>query len=129
MGEQWYQEYMQNVEDAYVNKRETGRSRRGRALPPEKPILEISTAEISTYKDTFVLNDRVRLFFDYLRNRLGKEGFFRLTSNLLNHDLLDYETLVADIEMFLPNSSDVVYRWLKTTEFPEDYRRAGIGSS
>ena len=122
LGEQWYRDYMGAVEAAYLSKRETGLSRRGKELPPEKPILEIRTDEISRYKDTFVLNDRVRLFFDYLRRRLGNDGFFQLTSDLLNHDVLDYATLLADIETYLPGSGNDIVRWLKTTEFPDDFR-------
>ena len=122
LGEDWYQDYVRRVEDQYLSKRETGRGRRGEPLPPEKPILEIGTDEISEYKDTFVLNDRVRLFFDYLRRQLGSDGFFRLASDLMNREMLDYESMVAVIEAFLPGSGEGVYRWLRTSEYPEEFR-------
>jgi hypothetical protein len=122
LGEDWYRDYLKRIEDQYVSKRETGRGQRGERLPPEKPILEIGTDEISEYKDTFVLNDRVRLFFDYLRRRLGAGGFFELTSDLLNRNMLDYETVVAVIGAHLPGSGRDMYRWLRTSEYPDEFR-------
>jgi len=123
LGEQWYGDFLDRVERGYIDKRETGRSRRGATLPPEKPIVEIGHGEIGVYKDLFVLNDRVRLFFDYLRRQMGNERFLRFSSDLLNRELLDFDVLVAVVEAHLPDSGDDVRRWLKTTEFPDRWRR------
>lgn len=126
LGEQWYRDYLARVEESYVQKRETGKGRRGDTLPPEKPILEIDYDEIGVYKDKFVLNDRVKLFFDYLRRSLGGERFFEFSSDLLNRDMLDYDIFAAVVESYLPGGGDVVRRWLKTTEYPVELRADGL---
>ena len=125
LGEQWYGDYLENVELSYARKRETGKDRRGDSLPLEKPILEIGYDEIGEYKDRFILQDRVALFFDFLRRRMGKEGFLRFSSDVLNRELLDYDLFVAVVESHLPGSGEEVRRWLKTTEYPVDLRADG----
>jgi hypothetical protein len=126
LGEPWYGDFLDGVERGYIDKRTTGRSRRGATLPPEKPIVEIGHGEIGVYKDLFVLNDRVRLFFDYLRRRMGNERFLRFSSDLLNRELLEFDVLVAVVEAHLPDSGDDVRRWLKTTDFPDRWRRVTL---
>jgi hypothetical protein len=118
LGEQWYRDFLEQVELSYVNKRKTGKNRRGNALPREIPILEIGIDDIGEYKDTFVLNDRVKLFFDQLRRGMGKEEFFQFSSDLLNRDSLDYDIFTSVVESHLPDSRQVVARWLKSTEYP-----------
>jgi hypothetical protein len=123
LGEEWYGRYMDDVERAYVGKRLTGKGRRGNPLPQEKAIFEITAGEIGVYKDRFVLSDRVLLFFDFLRRRMGGATFLRFTSDLLNRDRLDLDTVVGVVESYLPGSGGDVRRWLKTTEFPDRWRR------
>jgi hypothetical protein len=125
LGEPWYSHYMEGVESSYLRRRDTGRGRRGEILPPEIPILEIGYDEIGVYKDRFVLNDRVKLFFDYLRREMGKKRFLRFSSDLLNRDLLGYDVFVSVVETHLPGSGETVRRWLKTTDYPVEPPSAG----
>jgi hypothetical protein len=125
LGEDWYAKFLARTERAYINRRETGKNRRGARLPEEKPILDIGAAEIGTYKDTFVLNDRVRLFFDFLRRRMGNARFFEFATALVNEEFLDYATLEKVIENHLPGSSGDVRTWLRTSDFPAGFRIDG----
>lgn len=116
--------FLDRVQDRYLQRRETGRDARGNRLPPEKPIAEITAAELSVYKDRFVLNDRAVLFLDYLRRRLGEDGFRDWTRDIFGGDALDRRSFVASIERHLPDSAGDIALWLSTTEYPERFRRS-----
>jgi hypothetical protein len=122
LGEDYYQEYLAAVEERYLEKRTTGRSRSNSPLPIEKPPLEIASAEMSRYKDTFVLNDRVPLFFNYLRARMGKDQFFDFARDLFGNDRLDVTAFLETVERHLPNSTDDVLLWLETNDYPERFQ-------
>ena len=122
LGEDFYRQMMMQTEDLYLERRRTGLDRRGRPLPVEKPILALTAEDISTYKDRFVLNDRVRLFCNWLRTRMGVERFKKFTLELFAQDSLDPSRLIAIIETYLPGSSEDVNLWLRSTDFPERFR-------
>jgi hypothetical protein len=122
LGEQWYRDYIAGIEQAYVQRRATGENRRGEPLPAEKAIMDISYDEIGVYKDRFVLNDRVKLFFDYLRRRMGSERFLDFATDLLNREMLDYAALASAAESYLPGCGDDIRRWLTTTGYPDEFK-------
>ncbi len=122
VGEAWYQEYMQRIENSYLEKRETGKTHRGRLLPPEKPILSISFDEIGTYKDKSVLSDRVRLFLNYLRTKMGKQTFKQFTRQVCTSTHLTPRDFSDVIGVYLPGSGDDTRIWLETNDFPKRFR-------
>jgi hypothetical protein len=109
-------------EDSYLKKRETGKDRRGRPLPPEKPLLEITADEVGDYKDLFILSDRALFFFNYLREKMGKSKFWEFTRELFKQETLGYSILEKVILKYLPGSRDDIHLWLKTTKYPEKFR-------
>jgi hypothetical protein len=119
LGDDWYADYLSRVEKRYLEQRKTGLNWRDNPLPPEKPIIEISANEMSTYKDEFVLSDRALLFLNYLYSRMGKHKFFAFTTDMFNRDHLTTESFRNLIEQHLPGSSDDVNLWLSTTDYPE----------
>jgi hypothetical protein len=123
VGEEFYERFLDRTEEGYLDRRRSGEDRRGRPLPPEKPPLAIHADEMSTYKDRFVLNDRVLLFFDWIRRQLGAERFYDLTRELFQRDRLSEESFEATILRFLPDAKDDIRVWLETTEFPERFHR------
>jgi hypothetical protein len=123
LGEAFFSDFLSSREASYLRKRETGRDRRSRPLPPEKPIYEITPDEIGTYKDRFVLCDRVLLFLDFLRVRMGTEKFFQFTSELFQLDSLDRAAFRTTVLKYLPESGDDLHLWLETTMFPENLQR------
>ncbi|HUU44776.1 MAG TPA: hypothetical protein VM118_03495 [Acidobacteriota bacterium] len=129
LGWEFYDGFIQQREKMYLEKRRTGKTRRGADLPPEIPLLAIAADEMSTYKDEFVLPDRAVLFLNYLYQRMGREAFFAFTSDLFNRDVLTAGTFRAVIEKYLPGSRADVEIWLSTTEYPERFRLAQFGTS
>ncbi len=113
---------MQNVESAYLKKRTTGLTESGRKLPVEKPILDIRFDEIGTYKDKFVLSDRVWLFLYSLWQKMGDEKFDAFIKELFSLQTLDYKTFSNLVEKYLPDSAPDIFVWLKTTEFPDRFK-------
>jgi hypothetical protein len=122
-GEEWYEEYMVELQRSYVNKRESGTDRRGRRLPAEKPLLELTPEDLSRYKDRFVLADRALLFFDYLRRQMGKAAFLGFTTDLFNRPSLDAASFQEIVREHLPGAETDLPIWLESTEYPERLRR------
>lgn len=127
-GEEGYRTGMRGLEQNYLRDRDDARAGR-RGIPPEKPLLEITAAEMSLYKDRFVLGDRGSLFFNYLRTRMGSEGFFAFTRDLFSTDSLDVERLVNVILKHLPDAAEDVRTWLMTSDYPEHFRLENLWSS
>ena len=123
LGEGWYRRYLDGVEERYLTQRETGLDRRGRPLPPEKPLLQISAEEIGTYKDRFVLADRALLFLDALRTRLGAERFLQLARRLLDRQSLTAAQLRETVLEAMPELERDLRLWLETSDYPERWRR------
>jgi len=121
IGEEWYRGYMRTVEKSYLTKKKTGKTRRGRSLPEEKPILSLTFGDIGEYKDTFVLNDRVGLFLDYLRRHMGVDDFRIFTRRVCHSRNLTPETFQALILEFLPDREAALHCWLYTSEYPEHF--------
>jgi hypothetical protein len=118
------------METLYLDKRSKGVDRRGKAVPPEKPLLAISADELSTYKDEFVLSDRALLFMNWLYARMGERKFFKFTSEVLNQPMLTTARFRSLIAKHLPGSGQDVGIWLATTDYPgrlhfENFRRSG----
>ena len=88
-------------------------------MPPEKPIDAITADELSLYKDAFVLNDRVLLFFDFLRRRMGEAGFDAFCRDLCGRGTLDSASVRAIIAAHFPGSASEIEAWLSTTDYPE----------
>jgi hypothetical protein len=121
-GEAVYQEHFERVEAAYLRRKETGKDRRGRALPLEKPLLEITADEIGLYKDGFVLGDRSQLFFNYLRARMGPERFFEFTRQLFSQERMNLGVLEDVVLRYLPDARADIRIWLTTSEYPARFR-------
>ena len=118
VGDEYPNKILKWKEDNYIKKRETGKDRRGRSLPPEKPLLEISDNEIGEYKDNFILSDRALFFFHYLRIKMGKDRFWEFTRELFKQKTLNYDILEQVILKYLPGVREDIRIWLKTTEYP-----------
>jgi hypothetical protein len=121
MGESWYRKYMQMVEESYLRKKETHMTARGDALPVEKPILSLTYDDIGTYKDTFILNDRVRLFLNFIRDELGKDAFKKFTRELCHMPRLTVPLFKQIISQYLPGRDQDISIWLETDEYPERF--------
>jgi hypothetical protein len=119
LGEDWYRRRIRTVQERYLQKRTTGLSRRGAPLPPEKPIDQIGADELSTWKDIFVLNDRVILFWDFLRRRMDEHDFAALCRNLFSQQRLTADSIREMILSAYPGPADDVIAWLSTTDFPD----------
>lgn len=111
------EEVMRRVEKSYIRKRETGTDSRGNALPEEKAILDLGADDISRYKDTFVLNDRIWLFMYDLWTRMGENGFNSFLGELLTLDDIDYPLFESIVVSHLPGYKERLHRWLRTTTF------------
>jgi hypothetical protein len=123
-GAAWYEGYMIEVQESYLDKRESGTDRRDRRLPAEKPLLELTPGDLSRYKDRFVLADRALLFFDYLRSRMGKAAFFDFTRDLFNRPSLDAASFREVVLEHLPGADADLRIWLESTDYPERLRKA-----
>ncbi len=123
-GEEWYEGYMVDVQQGYLDKRDSGTDRRGRRLPAEKPLLELTPGDLSRYKDRFVLADRALLFFDHLRRRMGKAAFVGFTRDLFNRPSLDAASFREVVLEHLPGAEADLRIWLESAEYPERLRIA-----
>jgi len=115
-------EVMMNVEKSYLEKRRTGKTSRGNELPEEKAILNISSEDIGTYKDTFVLSDRVWLFFYNIWMQMGDEKFDMFLKELFSFNSISYESFEGLISKYIPDFKDGLNKWLNTTNYPEAFR-------
>jgi hypothetical protein len=115
-------EVMRNVEKSYLEKRRTGKTLRGNELPEEKAILDISSEEIGTYKDIFVLSDRVWLFFYNIWTQMGDDNFDRFLKELFLFNSISYENFEDLILKYTPDFKDALNNWLNTTNYPEAFR-------
>jgi hypothetical protein len=119
LGEEWYQTYMILVEKAYLERKKSKKTRWGSPLPKEKPILSLTRDEIGEYKDTFILNDRVRLFLHFIREKLGKKRFRHFTHELCHLPVMNVNSFYKLINKYMPNSNKDLNLWLKTNQYPE----------
>jgi len=106
--------YMKQLETKYLKKRQSDR------YPVEKAILLIKPDEIGTYKDKFVLNDRVWLFFYDLWVQMGADNFDDFLITLFQFDKIDYNRFADLILRFIPDYRNRLNIWLNTTEFTEN---------
>lgn len=113
-------ESMKRVEKSYIQKRKTGKNWRGNALPIEKAILEITFDEIGTYKDNFILNDRVWLFFYDIWNKMGDDKFDNFLKKLFLFDFINYKNFEELIIEFIPDYKEKLNTWLNTTDYPDE---------
>lgn len=114
-------EASQNYHQGYINKRETGKTARGFELPEEKPILEITAEEIGTYKDKFVLADRVWLLMIWLWNEMGDNNYDSFLGELFNMNSIDYDLFEKLVLKYIPGSKEDLRIWLKTTDYPKRF--------
>lgn len=117
-GAEFYNRYVGWIERLYLDKRASGKDRRGNPLPSEKPLLAIAADEMPEYKDRFVLDDRALLFLNYLRACMGTR-FEAFTVELFNTGITNTAGIRSVIEKHLPGSSEDIRIWLETTEYPE----------
>ena len=115
-------EIMKNVEKGYIEKRKTGKTPRGNFLPEEKAILNISSEEIGIYKDKFVLNDRVWLFFYDIWMQMGDDNFDMFLRELFSLNSISYEGFEKLILKYLPDYKGKLNMWLNTTDYPDKIR-------
>ena len=104
---------MKEIEKQYLAKREK------RDFTKEKPILQITFDEIGNYKDHFVLNDRVWLFFYDLWKEMGDESFDVFLKKLFSWDSINYKRFEGLILEFLPDFKEKLNLWLNTTEYSQ----------
>ena len=123
--EEWYKKYMIGKEDDYLYKKQNGMNKRGWKTPIEKPILEIIADEIGSYKDSFVLSDRVWLFFNYLRKEMGKEDYNDFVMELFKFKTIYYNKFEKLLLDYLPDFKEDLNIWLNTTDYPERFRLKG----
>lgn len=121
-GEEWYDEEMKRIEKEYLKKKETGLGWRDRPVPPEKPLAGITADELSTYKDVFVLDDRALLFLNWLRTEMGAERFQQFAKELFKSDDVTLASFEATAIEYLPTSGKTLSLWLRTTEYPHEWR-------
>jgi hypothetical protein len=113
---------MKGIEKSYLEKRRTGLTRRGNKLPVEKAILKIEHNEIGSYKDRFVLRDRVWLFFYDIWNQMGDEKFDMVLKELFSFNSINYESFEGQILKYLPDYGERLNIWLNTTDYPNELR-------
>lgn len=123
LGEPWYDSFMNDLEAGYQRSRSTGRDRRGRTLPVAKPVLEMTAADIGTYKDFYIFPDRLRLYFDQLRRRLGPEKFLDLADDLFNQDAMSPAILRGVILRHAPEFAGLHDLWLGTDQYRPEMQR------
>jgi hypothetical protein len=111
---------MEKVENSYLEKRKTGTTRRGDPLPVEKAILNITFDEIGAYKDNFVLDDRVWLFFYDIWNKMGDIKFDNYLKQLFSSNSINYEIFEKLVLSYLPDYKSKLNLWLNTTDYPEE---------
>lgn len=113
---------IRKVEESYLEKRKTGKTRRGWTLPVEKAILKITFDEIGTYKDKFVLNDRVWLFFYNIWDQMGDEKFDSFLKELFLFNSINYENFEELVLRYIPDFKEKLNIWLNTTDYPDELR-------
>jgi len=122
IGGQWYNKRMANIEKGYLQYRETGKDWRGRRLPLEIPLDQITESNLGDYKDHFVLSDRALLFLNYLRRKMGEETFGKFCHDLFTKGIRSGAGIKETIVQYLPGSEKDIDLWLSTSEFPERFR-------
>lgn len=122
-GDEGYQRKLDEVQAAYLERRRTGRDARGRSLPPEKPMLQMSPADVGVYKDVFVLNDRALLFWDWLRRTAGVRGFDAFVKELTNADRITQDRFFELLGRRFPALQADARLWLGSTELPQRFLR------
>jgi hypothetical protein len=115
-------EEMIKVEERYLAKRKTGKTSRGNKLPEEKAILNISFDEIGNYKDTFVLSDRVWLFFYSVWVRMGDAKFDLFLKELFSFNSISYESFEGLLIKYLPDFKETLNTWLNTTDYSDELK-------
>jgi hypothetical protein len=125
-GLKWYREAMRSTEKSYLEKKKTGLSSRGRKLPEEKPIIQITADEVGKYKDVFILSDRASLFLNFLFEKMGQDKFNEFTRELFNGDVYDLPRFIDLVDKHLPGSKQDVDVWLATNDYPERFRIANL---
>jgi hypothetical protein len=127
-GEALYANDMKSwVEKGYLAKRRSGKDRRGRPLPEEKPLLRITADEVGAYKDSFVLSDRALLLLNYLRTRMGRIRFQEFTLELFGREEMNRTVFEEVVLRFLPDAKEDLKIWLDTTEYPKSLRLRRLG--
>ena len=121
LGEEWYKNYIKKIEESYRYKKVNKKHPRGWSLPIEKPILKIPPAEIGIYKDVFILSDRVLLFFDYLRRKMGKDKFVQFSRSVFSLESITYENFSKLVFNYFPQGESDLNIWLKSNDFPEKF--------
>ena len=116
------EEYMDRIEKGYLRKRQTGQDRRKNNLPPAKTITSIKADEIGSYKDKYILNDRVRLFLYDLLKRMGGQKHDDFLNKLFNLERINYVKFKQLILQYLPDYRKELSIWLNQTAYPEKVR-------
>lgn len=122
LGENWYQKRMKRIEKSYLYKKKHGKTRRGWKIPAEKPILKITAQEIGDYKDMFILDDRLVLFFNFLRQQMGPQKFYKFAQAIIQTRPGNDQQFVQLIGQFLPQQKQLIKTWLYTNDYPDQLR-------
>ncbi len=122
LGAEWLAERMRAIERGYLDRRASGLDRRGRTLPIEKPIAEMTPDDIGVYKDRFVLADRALLCLYWIYRRLGRDKFFDYCRDLFAIKGLTLTQFYDVTAAHLPNSRPILKQWLETADFTPEMR-------
>jgi hypothetical protein len=121
-GQDWYNNYMEWIEQTYLDKKRSGTDSRGNPLPAEKPLLSITAAEIGMYKDEFVLADRALLFLNWIRRQMGEESFGNFCRRLFSASAYDARSFERLCAKYIPLGKDDIHLWMYSNEFPDRLR-------
>lgn len=122
LGEEWFDERILRAETQYLKDKAEVESGIGHNLPSEKPIDQITAEEIGEHKDEFVLNNRVILFFNFIREKMGKDGFKDFCRELFSYDDLNDQLFRRLVKEHYSEPHDDIDIWLSTNEYPERFR-------
>lgn len=124
----YYDERMDAVQRKYLERRKPRAADDTGPLPPEKPLLSMSVADVGTYKDRFVLADRALLFWDYMRRTMGEARFNEWVKEITNADQMTARDFYRSISRHAPKLVSDAHTWLATTDYPERFRRPAPAS-
>ncbi|MCP4705572.1 MAG: hypothetical protein GY865_13310, partial [candidate division Zixibacteria bacterium] len=117
----WLQEKLKDVEQSYLKKKKTGLDRRGRTLPKDKPLDQITANEIGDYKDQFILTSRTSLFFNYIKVKMGEKNYSAFERELFDMQNFSSNLFRKLVLEYLPDYENDIDIWLSTTDYPDRF--------
>jgi len=122
LGDKWFQNELKRLEQSYLTKKETGLNRRGRKLPVDKSLDQITANEIGLYKDQFILTSRTSLFFNYIRVKMGDSIYSEFERELFDLRKMSNKTFRELVLKHLPGIEEDLNIWLSKIDYPEHFK-------